>query len=79
MGISRVTKAVAELRQENTSQNAADIRRKAVDVFLPHDLSKDIGSMAIVAVAVILRTFTGQVRIHGEPDPSYGKSLKRRH
>ncbi len=64
MDISRITKAVAELRRDNRFEDAERIREVDIDVLLPDDLSETNRQMAQTVTALALRCFTGKIRIH---------------
>ena len=64
MSISRISKAIAVARQDQKFQDAEDVRRKDVDVFLPPATTETVHRMAQTVVALILRSFTGQIRFH---------------
>ena len=64
MSISRISKAIAVARQDQKFQDAEDVRRKDVDVFLPPATTETVHRMAQTVVALSLRSFTGQIRFH---------------
>jgi hypothetical protein len=64
MGISRISKAIAEVRHDERFQDAEDVRNKDIDVFLPAQLCDSLRQMAQTATALLLRCFKGQIRIH---------------
>ncbi|MFN7138215.1 MAG: hypothetical protein ACK4UN_02630, partial [Limisphaerales bacterium] len=68
MSISRVTKAIAVMRREQRFSNAEDIRKIDVDIYLPATITLEASQMAQVAVALVLRCFTGNLRVHGVPE-----------
>jgi len=64
MDISRISKAIAEVRGDQKFQDAEDVRNKDIDLLLPAALSDSVRRMAQTATALILRGFTGKLRIH---------------
>jgi len=64
MGISRISKAIAEVRGDNKFQDALDVRIKDIDIYLPQKLTNTHRLMARTATALILRCFKGKIRFH---------------
>jgi hypothetical protein len=64
MDISRISKAIAEVRRDQKFQDAEDVRNKDIDLLLPAELSDAVRRMAQTATALILRCFKGKLRIH---------------
>jgi hypothetical protein len=68
MNISRIDKAVATLREDQTLADAAQVRHKDVDILLPSELCPSLRLLARIATALLLRCFKGAVRVH-DPMP----------
>jgi hypothetical protein len=69
MNISRITKAVAEMRCDQKFGEAEAIRKIDIDLFLPTELCETTRQMVQTATALVLRCFKGQIRIHSSaPD-----------
>jgi|GEM_PF-3238317 len=64
MNISRISKAIAEVRSDPKFRDADDVRNIDVDILLPPKASETISRMAQTVVALTLRCFKGQVRIY---------------
>jgi len=63
--ISRITKAIVEVGGHTKFNDADEIRRKDVDIFLPKTIADADRRMAQTAVALLLRCFNkGVIRIH---------------
>ena len=77
MDISRISKAIAEVRGDKKFQDAEDVRNKDIDLLLPAEISDVVRHMAQTATALILRCFTGKLRIHClDSDPTLRALLK---
>lgn len=74
MSISRITKGVSDILRSGTLAAAEEIRKKDVDLIIPAGASTDIVAMAQAATALVVRCFTGKIRIHA--DDSFG-ALRR--
>lgn len=72
MGISRITKSVVEVLGADSFNLATEIRHKDVDFILPDGGPTGVEIMAQSAAALVLRCFTGRLRVHG------GESLELR-
>jgi hypothetical protein len=64
MSISRISKAIAEVRGDKKFQDALDVRNQDIDVYLPQKLTDTHRLMARTATALILRCFKGKIRFH---------------
>lgn len=64
MNISRISKAVAEMRRAEHFQEAEDVRNCDVDLILPGRLSATDRMIAQTVVALALRCFNGKIRVH---------------
>lgn len=80
MSISRISKAIAEIRCDRRFQSAESMRDVSVDIIV-HDLaSHEVRWMAQTAVALALRCFKGRIRIHtpkssSELNPTFRDAL----
>lgn len=75
MNISRISKAIAEVRRVQKFEDAESIRNISIDLFLPEMQSQDVSQMAQTATALALRCFTGKIRIHSRGQSSTLVSL----
>jgi len=64
MSISRVTKAIAEIRRDSKFQCAESVRDVSFDLLVQDTFSREIQCLAQIAVALALRCFKGRIRIH---------------
>ena len=77
MSISRISKAIAEVRGDKKFQDALDVRNKDIDIYLPHNLTDTHRLMARTATALILRCFKGKIRFHlSSPDAQVLKFIE---
>jgi hypothetical protein len=65
MAVSRITKSVVEVLGADSYDQAAEIRRKDVDFILPDSGPDGLQIMVQSAAALVLRCFTGRLRVHG--------------
>lgn len=65
MGISRITKSVVQALGVESFREAEEIRRKDVDFILPDGDATGLEIVVVSAAALVLRCFTGRLRVHG--------------
>lgn len=75
MNISRISKAIAEVRHDQKFEEAVNIRNSNIDLFLPGKPSETTRQMAQTAAALALRCFTGKIRIHPPVSDSLVRSM----
>lgn len=66
MSISRITKGVFDILRTGNFAAAEGIRNKDVDLVIPAGASCNLVAMAQTATALVLRCFTGKIRVHGD-------------